>query len=434
VGGAVKRLPFEGVRVVDLSMMWAGPFATKLLGEAGAEVLKIESPTAWDNIRTLIPQPGRADPWNSSYYFNTYNRAKKSVTLDLSRERGRAVLLELLPHCDVFLENYRADVLDRLGLGYDVLLEANPAMIVVSMAGFGKTGPDRALVGFGPVIEQMSGLAALTGYAGDDVPYKCGVSYGDPVAGIAAAGAVAMGLLQRRRPGRGMVIDLAQREVAATLAGSAFVAASRDPQVVHHGNRHPRGAVAPRGCYRCADEARPDRVTGYNLLPARDVDEQWIAVSVLDDEQWRALAALIGRDDWATLPLGDRVARHDELDAAIAAWCAGRDAEETVATLRDHGIAASRVLDSVAVHDDPHLRARRFWIDLPHPRMPEGWKQPGIAWRSIPAGERALRPAPMFGEHTAEVLSTLLGYDDATLAELAADGITGDAPVNPGVG
>ena len=426
--------PFTGIRVADLSMMWAGPFATKLLGEQGAEVLKIESPTAWDNIRTLIPQPGKADPWNSSYYFNTYNRAKKSVTLDLAQAQGRQVFLELLAHCDVLVENYRADVLDRLDLGYDVLQAANPRLIIVSMAGFGKTGPDRGLVGFGPVIEQMSGLAALTGYEGEDVPYKCGVSYGDPVAGVAAAGAVVLGLLQRRRTGVGMVVDLAQREVAATLAGSAFVSAARDPHVVHHGNRHPQSAVAPRGCYRCADEARLYRNAEYSLLPARAVDEQWIAVSVLDDTMWSALAALLGQPAWAVLSLADRVARHDELDEAIAAWCAPLDAAEAVATLRDHAIAASRVLDTVAIHDDPHLRSRGFWIQLQHPRMDPDWRQPGPSWRFMNADTRLERPAPLFGEHTRPVLRQLLGYDDARLDELHASNVIGNEPINPGVG
>jgi len=427
-------LPFAGLRVADLSMMWAGPYATKLLGELGAEVLKIESPSAWDNIRTLIPQPGRDDPWNSSYYFNTYNRAKQSVTLDLAQARGRQVMLELLAHCDVLLENYRADVLDKLGLGYDVLRAANPRLVIVSMAGFGKTGPDSGLVGFGPVIEQMSGLASLTGYDGEDVPYKCGVSYGDPVAGVAAAGAVVLGLLQRRRTGEGMVIDLAQREVAATLAGGAFVAAATDPHVTHHGNRHPRGTVAPRGCYRCADEARDGRATGYNLLPARPVDEQWIVLSALDEAQWQALTGVLDRPEWAGMGLDERLARHDELDEVIAAWCRPLEADEAVAILRDAGVAAGRVLDTVAIHDDPHLRSRGFWSELPHPRMAAGWKQPGVTWRFLDADIRLDRPAPLFGEHTRAVLSDLLGYDDAVLDELAAAAVIGDAPINPGVG
>jgi crotonobetainyl-CoA:carnitine CoA-transferase CaiB-like acyl-CoA transferase len=159
----MRKRPLEGVRVADLSMMWAGPYATKLLAEMGAEVIKVESPRAWDNIRTLLPQPGVAAPWNSAFYFNEYNRDKRSLVLDLADERGRDVFLRLVTECDVVLENYRADVLDKLGLGYDVLKSVRPDVILVSMAAFGKTGADRDRVGFGPVIEMMSALASLTG-------------------------------------------------------------------------------------------------------------------------------------------------------------------------------------------------------------------------------------------------------------------------------
>ncbi|NJD64733.1 MAG: hypothetical protein FIB00_05745, partial [Chloroflexi bacterium] len=177
-GGEMKRLPLDGIRIADLTMMWAGPYATRVLAEMGAEVIKIESPRAWDNIRTLIPQPGVADPWNSSYYFNDYNRDKKSLTLDLADPRGKGAFLRLVPHCDVVLENYRAEVLDNLGLGHDVLREAREDIILVSMAGYGKTGAARGHVGFGPSFEQMSGLASMTGDGDEGMPVKTGISYG----------------------------------------------------------------------------------------------------------------------------------------------------------------------------------------------------------------------------------------------------------------
>jgi crotonobetainyl-CoA:carnitine CoA-transferase CaiB-like acyl-CoA transferase len=431
----MKRLPLDGVRVADLTMMWAGPFATKLLAEMGAEVLKIESPSAWDNIRTLIPQPGVPEPWNSSYYFNAYNREKRSVTIDLAQERGREVFLRLLAHCDVLVENYRADVLEKLGLTNDVLRTARPDLVIVSMAGFGKTGAERDLVGFGPVIEMMSGLTSLTGYGDDGIPYKCGVSYGDPVAGLGAAGAVVLGLIHRRRTGEGTTVDLAQREVAATLAGEAFVAASLRGETTptHHGNRQPD--FVPSGCYRCADRAplgATDEPTAVALVAP--CDEQWIVVSVHDQAQWRALAGLIGRNELADLGVEERRARHDELDEAIAAWCAGADAADTVDALQTAGVPAGRVLDTVAVHDDPHLLARGFWVELPHPRMPASWKQAGPVWRLVEANPTLRRHAPLFGEHTREVLGGLVGLGDAELDELAAAAVIGDAPINPGVG
>ncbi len=428
----MTRLPLDRVRVADLSMMWAGPFATKLLAEMGADVLKIESPSAWDNIRTLIPFPSDPEPWNASYYFNTYNRQKRSVTLDLAQDAGRDVFLRLLAHCDVLVENYRADVLDNLGIGYDVLRAANPQLVIVSMAGFGKTGEDRSLVGFGPVIEMMSGLTSLTGYGDDGIPYKCGVSYGDPVGGQMAAAAVVLGLMQRRRTGTGSVIDLAQRETGAVMAGEAFVAASRDgTDQLQWGNRDPR--LAPQGCYRCADQDL-SRWVGTATPPVPGTEEQWVVVAARTDAEWRALAQLIGRADLADLDLATRQQRHDELDAVLTAWTRPRSADDVVAAVRGAGATAGRVHDTVSVHDDPQLAARGYWSTFPHPHMPRGWRQPVSAWNR--AGEdRGLRArAPLFGEHTRVVLTELLGLTDAELDDLAAASVIGDAPINPGVG
>ncbi len=428
----MTRRPLDGIRVADLSMMWAGPFATKLLAEMGADVLKIESPSAWDNIRTLIPFPNDPLPWNASYYFNTYNRQKRSVTLDLAQDAGRDVFLRLLAHCDVLIENYRADVLDNLGIGYDVLRAANPSLVVVSMAGFGKTGEDRSLVGFGPVIEMMSGLTSLTGYGDDGIPYKCGVSYGDPVGGQMAAAAAVLGLLQRRRSGTGTVIDLAQRETGAAMAGEAFVAASRTGvDQDQWGNRDPR--LAPQGCYRCADQDLR-RWEGTATPPVPGTEEQWVVIAARTDGEWRALAHLIGRDDLAALDLAARRARHDELDAAIAAWSRTRTAVDVVDAVRAAGATAGRVHDTVSVHDDPQLVARDYWATFPHPQMPHGWRQPAAAWHRV-GEDRALRArAPLFGEHTRAVLSDLLGLTDVELDALADAAVIGDAPINPGVG
>lgn len=256
----MKRLPLEGIRVADLTMMWAGPYATRVLAEMGAEVIKIESPTAWDNIRTLIPQPGVEEPWNSSFYFNDYNRDKKSLTLDLAQEQGRATFLKLVAKCDVVIENYRAEVLGNLGLGYEVLRQAKHDIILVSMAGYGKTGPERDQVGFGPIIEQMSGLTSMTGYGDDGVPTKTGLSYGDPVAGKAAASAVALALIKRRKTGEGTFIDLGQREVLSTFIGEAFVAAS----LPWRDTRSPRQPRQPL--------LRPGRVPLRGRAVARDHD------------------------------------------------------------------------------------------------------------------------------------------------------------------
>lgn len=405
----MKRLPLEGIRIADLTMMWAGPYATRILAEMGAEVIKIESPRAWDNIRTLIPQPGVEEPWNSSYYFNDYNRDKKSLTLDLAHPLGRETFLRLVPLCDVVIENYRADVLDNLRLGYDVLRQARPDIILVSMAGFGKTGPERNHVGFGPIIEQMSGLASLTGYGDDGVPFKTGISYGDPVAGKAAAFAVILALLHRRKTGQGACIDLAQREVLATLIGEAFVAASlRGESPVHRGNRDPRAFA--QGVYRCAGE------------------DQWLALTLRTRADWEAAARALGID-----PALPEPPDHDEIDRRLGAALAPLDPQDAFERLASAGVPAGRVLDTLTIHDDPHLAARRYWVELPHPRM-HPWKQPRSAWHLREADPWPRRHAPLFGEHNNEILQGLLGLSAEQVEELRREGAIGEAPVNPGVG
>lgn len=407
----MKKLPLEGVRVADLTMMWAGPFATRILGEMGAEVIKIESPRAWDNIRTLIPQPGVEDPWNSSFYFNDYNRDKKSLTLDLAQEMGRATLLKLVAKCDVVIENYRADVLDNLGLGYEVLKAAKPDIILVSMAGYGKTGPEREQVGFGPIIEQMSGLASLTGYGDDGVPMKTGLSYGDPVAGMAAASAVALALIQRRKTGEGAFVDLGQREVLSTFIGEAFVAASlRGEAPMQRGNRDAR--YFAQGVYRCAG------------------DEQWLAVTMRTLGEWRSVAAALDlKEELTDVP---KDARLDEIDRRISGALAGLDPQVALERLAKSGVPAGRVLNTVDIHSDPHLDGRGFWVELPHPKM-AAWKQPRSAWQFKEAQPTPRRHAPLFGEHNHEILAGI-GLSDAEIAELERAEVIAGAPVNPGVG
>lgn len=407
----MKKLPLEGVRVADLTMMWAGPFATRILGEMGAEVIKIESPRAWDNIRTLIPQPGVEDPWNSSFYFNDYNRDKKSLTLDLAQEMGRATLLKLVAKCDVVIENYRADVLDNLGLGYEVLKAAKPDIILVSMAGYGKTGPEREQVGFGPIIEQMSGLASLTGYGDDGVPMKTGLSYGDPVAGMAAASAVSLALIRRRKTGEGAFIDLGQREVLSTFIGEAFVAASlRGEEPVQRGNRDAR--YFAQGVYRCAGV------------------EQWLAVTMRTLGEWRSVAAALDlKEELTDVP---KDARLDEIDRRISGALADMDPQVALERLAKAGVPAGRVLNTVDIHSDPHLDGRGFWVELPHPKM-AAWKQPRSAWQFKEAQPTPRRHAPLFGEHNHEILAGI-GLSDAEIAELERAEVIAGAPVNPGVG
>ena len=412
-GAGATRLPFDGLRVIDLTMMWAGPFATLRMAEMGADVIKIESPSAWDNIRTLIPQPDVEAPWNSAFYFNAYNRDKRSLTLDLAQPAGRALLLRLVATADVLIENYRADVLDKLGLPVEVLHAANPRLIVVSMAAFGKTGPDRDYVGFGPVIELSAGLASLTGY-GDGEPFKTGISYGDPVAGTAAVGAVALALLERERTRAGRHVDLAQLETAIVLAGEAFVAASRGEEPVHRGCRD--GRFAPQGCYHCLGVDR------------------WLVLSVRNDGEWHALCDLLGlADDLRQLDSRARRLRHDEIDAVINAWTTDRDALDAMESLQQAGIPAGRVHDTLTLLDDPQLVERGFWVSLPHPKM-RPYPQQGAVWRLHDVPPQPRRHSPLFGEHNDEILRGELGLTGPEIATLESAQVIATEPINPGVG
>ncbi|KAA8877304.1 CoA transferase [Nocardia colli] len=400
---AMKQLPLKGIRVLDLTMMWAGPYATKMLGEMGADVIKIESAGAWDNVRTLFPSTDQVDdPWNANYYFSEYNHEKRSVTLDLRREAGRQAFLRLARNSDVVIDNYRADVMDKLGLSPEVLLETNPRLVIVSMAAFGKHGADSNLVGFGPIFEMMSGLTSLSGYD-SDTPQRSGVSYGDPIGGLTAVGAVTLSLLNRERTGSGSVIDLSQNEACAAMAGAAFAAYAASGFVeTPTGNRN--RAWAPEGCY-----------------PARG-DDQWIVLSCTNDAEWAVCAALTGHADLGVLTLEERRTRHDEIDELIAAWSSRIDPRVAVEALQAAGVPAGRVLDMRTIKDDPHLYARGFWIRVPNEKM-RPYRKHGVVWRFREANPTIARHAPYFGADNREVLSSVGGMTPAEIDQLEADGV-----------
>jgi crotonobetainyl-CoA:carnitine CoA-transferase CaiB-like acyl-CoA transferase len=252
----------------------------------------------------------------------------------------------------------------------------------------------------------------MTGYGDDGVPTKTGLSYGDPVAGKAAAAAVALALIKRRKTGEGSNIDLGQREVMSTLIGEQFVAASlRGEEPVHRGNRDAR--YFAQGVYRCAGT------------------EQWIAISMRTESEWVSVAEVLGLEpNLSDLSNEERL---DEIDRRISQATTNKDPQELLEQLAARSVPAGRVLDTVAIHDDPHLAARGFWVELPHPKMAT-WKQPRSAWHLQEASPLPRRHAPLFGEHNDEILSGLLGLSEAELSELRERLVISDAPVNPGVG
>jgi crotonobetainyl-CoA:carnitine CoA-transferase CaiB-like acyl-CoA transferase len=406
------ELPLSGLRVLDLTMMWAGPFATMRLAEMGADVIKIESPSAWDNIRTLIPQPGSDEPWNSAFYFNAYNRAKRSLTLDLAQPEGRALFLKLAATADVVIENYRADVLDRLDLSVATLHATNPRLIIVSMAAFGKQGPDSEYVGFGPVIEMMSGLASLTGY-GDGEPFKTGISCCDPIAGTFAVAAVSLGLVSRMNSGSGVWVDLAQRDAAMTLIGESFLAAQHGETPTHIGCRDRQ--FAPQNCY-----------------PTND---GWVVLSIRSDREWRTLCTHISSPShFISLDQETRHHRHDEIDQTISSYTKNLSSDFVTDEFQSLGIPTAAVRTTTTILEDRHLNFRNFWQYLPHPKMNQ-YRQAAPLW-NLPTGpsRSPRRHSPLFGEHNREILGGELGLSDSEIEELTRGNVVGTAPLNPGVG
>lgn len=406
------KAPLAGIRVVDLTMVWAGPFGTRLLGDYGAEVIKVEGPGQWDLLRGLGGIPRTVDRWyNRAAYFNHNNRNKYSAAIDLRQEAGRDLLLQLLAKSDVLVENYRANVMDNLGLSFEEVRAVNPRIVYVSMPGHGKTGPEAHYVTYGTNVEQLAGLVSVSGYEGGE-PLKTGFSYGDPTAGLAVPAAVALGLRQRNRTGEGVHIDLAQRENLTGFVGEYLVDYSMNRELrAPAGNTHPH--FAPHSVYPSGGEDR------------------WITIACENDEQFAALCRAMQQEELAEddrfATMAARRANERELDAIIEEWTSTWGHYEAMHILQRHGVPAGAVLTIPEVMSDPQLRARGAWSDQVHPDA-GAWEVETPPWKLPRTPGHARIPAPGFAEHNSYVFRDLLGLDEETIARLYADGVTADEP------
>ena len=406
------RLPLDGVRVLDLTAVWAGPYATRLLGDMGAEVIKIEAPKSPDLLRALSLLPPETEKaWNKSAYFNHNNRNKLSCTLDLSTDLGKSTFLRLVEKSDIVIENYRAEVMSNLGLDYQQLREARPDVIMVSMPGHGKDGPERDYVAYGTNVEQLAGLVSVSGYI-DGPPQKSGVSYGDPVAGTAAAGAVIMALIARKRTGRGQYIELAQREALTGHIGEYVVGYSITGEIPKRiGNRHP--FQSPHGCYPALGE------------------DKWVTIACRDDLDFAALCHVMGAPDLADderfREAHHRYANQDELDQLIAEWTRDQDASAVFDLLSQAGVPCGPVLTHVDLYANPHLRERGFFEHVEHVDA-GSWDMDGPAYDFARRPTSIRKNAPAFGEHNAYVFGEILGMDESEVASLYEAGVTSNEP------
>ncbi len=401
---AAGPLPLSGVTVLDLTAFWAGPACTHQLATLGADVIKVESPGRPDGMRFATVRPPSEPDWMEfGPTFHGTNPGKRSVTIDFSKPEGRELVLRLVERADVVVENFTPRVLGNAGLDYDDLVARRSDVILLRMPAFGLDGPWRDRPGFAQTTEQVSGIAWMTGEAGGEALVRSTI---DPIAGIHGAFAVLAALAHRDRTGEGRQIEMPMAEVAMNVAAEPIVTWSASGTLLEReGNRGAPGA--PQGVYACAG------------------DEQWVALSITNDDEWRALVEVLGDTTWAGDPAlatgAGRRARHDEVDDALVEWFAGRDRDDTVDALLAAGVLAAPVWDQMIQDELPQLAERRFTQWLEHPIAGRvGYPGTGVRADTFDNSYRA--PAPTVGQHTTEVLCDL-GLTDSEIEELRGAGV-----------
>ncbi|TFH21433.1 MAG: CoA transferase, partial [Myxococcales bacterium] len=409
------RLPLSGLRILDMTAWWAGPSATHTLATLGADVIHLESVTRPDGMRLVGGMLGARFEkwWDASWFFQATNTNKRGLTLDLAEKRGLDLAKRLIEKVDGVIENFTPRVLDGLGLGWDVLHAINPQTILVRMPAFGLTGPWRDYTGFAQTMEQLTGLAWITGHRDDQPRIQRGPC--DPIAGMHAAYAFLVALAERDRRGEGVHVECTMVEAALNAAAEAAIEYSAYGTVLERlGNRSP--GAAPQGLYACADGT-----------PGQ---QRWLALSVETDVQWAALAAVIGAvagesDAQAWSTLRGRVAAQDRIDELIRSWSRERSREDAVDALLAVGVPAAPAADPRAIDGAAQVLARGFFEEVDHP-VTGRCRIPGVPFRYRSSVERWIRsPAPVLGQHNREILEDLLGVDSAEVDHLERDGVIG---------
>jgi crotonobetainyl-CoA:carnitine CoA-transferase CaiB-like acyl-CoA transferase len=397
----VKRRggPLEGVRVLELTKVWAGPFVGKQLAYLGAEVIRIESLGSIDVTRSY-----GVDDINKAPGFQAVNPQKLSAQIDMKSKEGIALLMDLIGKCDIVVENLRPGAIDRLGLGYAAVKAAHPGIVYVSMGMYGNDGPLAYQTGYAPCFVALSGLSALVGYEGE-TPRGMNIRYADSSFGTAAAYAALVALLHRQRTGEGQFIDLSAVETMTSMIGDVFMDYSLNGTIAHcDGNRHPD--MAPHGLYHCADE-------------------DWISIAISSEPAWRALCAAMEQPalpaDARFSTLAARKANEVALDDLISQWTRGRDAQALTSMLQARGIAAAKSANSLDLVADDHLWARGFYRYVTD-GAGDTKATVGPAWH-ITDGADITDGAPRLGEHNAYVFGDVLGLAPAEQERLAQAGI-----------
>ncbi len=409
----------NGIRILDLTMVFAGPVGTKILAELGTEIIKIESTQRADTFTraNVYPdnKPGE-EPWNQGSNFHTLNAGKYGISLNLGDEGGRALFKRLVRISDVVIENYSPRVMEHWNLGYEELKKVKPDIIMVSLSGLGHYGPLRDFYMYVPGMEGMSGLTYNTG-SPEHAPLLTGHAYGDWVGGVNAAAALMAALFYRQQTGKGQYIDISGREAVACHVGDLIMDYTLNKQErTRAGNRSEN--AAPHGCYRCQGE------------------DSWISIVVAGDEEWQSFCRVVGRPEWVSdrkySTLRARKQHEDELDFVVEEWTARRDRFEVMELLQKAGIASGAVLNMKDLHVNPQLVSRDFFQIIDHG---EGTGKRPIA-RQIPvklngSAGFTLKHAPRFGEDDEYVFGNLLKMSKEEMEVLANAKVIGGVPSFP---
>ena len=410
--------PLAGVKVLDLTRVWAGPLAARIMAELGADVVMVEAPWGRGPLRMpdsmvetvkYFPDNDQGDEqWNRNGHFTKFSIGKRSLALDLAADDGVPTFEKLVPWADVVIENYSSRVMPQFGLDEHRLHELNPSLVYVTMPGYGRSGPAEHWLAFGSSVDSHAGLSSLIGYP-DQRPWKGGIAWPDPIAGLHATGAMLMALWDREADPqhRGQTIESAQFEATVAAVGDQLLAAQLGE--VPEGSSNRSTEMAPQGVYRCAG------------------DDRWLAISITGDDDWQALCSMIGMEQAEGYSLADRLEQHDEIDAVITEWTTSRDQRSAAAEFQARGIVAAPVLDAQGVVEDPHFGDRSLFVDFDQPGMGP-FTTPGIPLRLSETPARVRRRSPRLGEHNAEVLRDIGGLDEAEIERLMAEGVIANRP------
>lgn len=413
-------LPLAGIRVLDATAWWAGPSATQMLAHLGAEVIHLEAIQRPDGMRMTggMFADKTEDWWEYSTFYLSANTNKQGITLDLNQAKGMKLMRELIASSDIFVENYSPRVMDGFKLGWQDVHKLNPRTIMVRMPAFGLSGPWRDNVGFAQTMEQITGMAWLTGHEEDQPRIQRGPC--DPLAGMHSAFACLVALADREKTGKGSLLECTMVEAALNAAAEQIIEYSAYGNTMEReGNKGP--SAAPQNLYPCH--------------APEDTMEHWLALAIETDAQWAAFKQVLGNPAWAEKPeLNNHWARranHELLDKNISAFTTGKDLDELVDLLAAAGVPAARMQLGGRTSEHPQHIARKFFEDIDHPVV---GKHPHV---SVPFRFSSLEdlgqpwlhtPAPSMGQHNYQVLSGLLGLSDKDIAELETEHVIGTKP------